>query len=104
MTREEYFAECIQCALAEHGITLEKDVLLDVASAVETARQNMHLAYHVPECDNGKSEIARLTRELQDERRKRVCEQCGGSGETTIPGPCHVAISRCSACGGSGKR
>ena len=99
----EYWIECVESALEEHGVTASKDQVIAVAADVEVSHDNYGLAFYSPASDPRNSEIEQLREELAIERSKVSCSRCGGSGRITTQGPYHSSNSDCMTCDGYGK-
>ena len=99
----DYWAECIEEAFDDVGISATKEQIQNVASWVEGAHENYGMA-HGHDCIPSQASIenAQLKTELQREREKTICPDCKGSGRKITYGPVHSAESDCFKCHGSG--
>ena len=104
MQSEDYWAECIEIAFQDAGITATQDQIATVAGAVEGAHENYGLA-HGHDCIPNPlhEENERLRRDLKREKDKVACPECRGRGDLTSRGPIHSATSQCWKCRGEGR-
>lgn len=102
MTRTDYWIECLESTFDEHGIEATPEQIAAVATDIEGARENMSMAFPVPESPYP-GEIKRLQAEVATERSKVVCPECKGSGSYFHPGPYHSSSGACFKCHGEGK-
>lgn len=101
---KDYWVECVEIALADHGVSATRDQIVAIAGDVEGAHDNYGMAFYSPPAgEHLNSEIERLKRELKIERAKVVCPECDGRGRLIYNyGPWGVN-SHCSKCNGEGK-
>lgn len=103
MTNKEYWRECLESSLSEHGITFTEEQIKEVAIDVYNAYDCYDMAFPHPAKESPNSEVERLKRELKIERGKILCSNCKGAGNIVIPGPYHVGVSTCGRCNGEGR-
>ncbi len=102
--QKDYWTECVEIAFCDAGIAATPEQIEIVAGAVEGGHENYGMAfYQPPSGEHTESEVARLKRELSEERRKVVCGECKGVGRVTEQGPYHSYNSECSKCRGEGR-
>lgn len=105
MAEYDYWMETIREAFEDAGIMgASDDQIGTVASWAEGAYENEGLATGrdcIP--DPRDEKIARLEKELQDERDKVTCPECGGTGVIISYGPVHSSWSQCWTCRGVGR-
>lgn len=101
---DDLWVECIGEAFEDAGIVATQEQMDTVASWAEGLHNNWSMA-----CGHGgggsylQEENARLKRELQAEREKVICDECGGRGDITTQGPYHSGTSSCWKCRGEGR-
>ncbi len=100
----DYWKECVSEAFEDAGISATTEQINIVASWVQGARENYGQA-HGYDCipNPAVEENKKLKLELEKEREKIICTQCGGAGRITSHGPYHSATGPCWKCGGEGK-
>lgn len=100
----DYWKECVAEAFEDAGIEATDDQIDTVSSWVECAHDNYSMAHGHDFIPNPlSSENERLKRELETERNKIHCKECGGQGQITIIGPYHSSTSDCWKCRGEGR-
>ena len=99
-----YWKECIAEAFEDAGITATDEQINTVTSWAEGAHDNYSTARGY-DCipSQASLENTELKRELDKEKSKVICKECGGKGEIVMPGPYHCGISQCSKCHGEGR-
>jgi hypothetical protein len=99
-----YWEECISLALDEVGIVATQDQIKTIAGFVEGGHENYGMA-HGHDCIPNPVELenSRLSKALQIEKDKIICEECQGRGSITNYGPYHQATSQCWKCRGEGR-
>ena len=98
-----YWQECIAEALESAGIVASNQQRDLVAEFVESAHDNYGMA-HGHDCIPNPlaEENKRLSKILQDEKSKVVCQECWGRGSVTYGDGVRSATSSCSSCHGEG--
>jgi hypothetical protein len=100
----DYWAECIEEAFDDAEIEASDEQTQTVIDWVKGAFENYNLATGIDCIPNPlRLENDSLRAELEKERGKAVCPDCGGTGESVTHGPVHSGISECSRCRGEGK-
>lgn len=100
----DYWEECIRTAFEQAGIIATREQIESVVADVEGCHENYGTAMGHDVIPNPlEAENERLERELQKERRKTVCPDCGGRGREISRGPYHGSDSECMKCRGEGK-
>jgi hypothetical protein len=101
----EYWTEALSQALEECGATLTDEQLASVAASLQISHENYGMAFYTPPLDAHPvvAERDRLARDLEEERRKVTCQECGGNGLIHTQGPYHGSTSRCWKCNGQGR-
>jgi hypothetical protein len=102
MSKLEYFEEALAASFDELGISISPEHLKAVAKNMETANDNMSMAFPVPESPYP-AEIRKLEKGLAAEKSKVQCQECKGSGQYVSHGPHHGAYGRCWKCDGHGR-
>lgn len=109
----EYWREAVM--LAFEGIdrfdiieVLSAKQLAEIGESLATSSEHQSMAFGWDVASSNRAtEIKRteenLRREIQRERAKIVCRECGGSGSIMICGPYHSSESRCFKCDGEGR-
>ena len=94
-----YWDECISEAFDDAGIKASKEQIETVVGWVEGAHENFSMA-HGHDCilNPLSQENDQLKRELQKEREKVICGECGGRGRIISQGPVHSYDSECMKC------
>lgn len=100
---DDYWLECVQQAMEEAEIVATPAQVNFVAEAVHAHHDNYGLAFYQPTENPLAPELKRVKAELADELRMVHCEECGGKGSITMPGPYHSITSRCWKCDGHGR-
>ena len=103
MSRLDYWRESVQSSLDVHGVTATEAQILAIASDMELSHESVGMAFHVPSGNPMQSEIDELRREMEAERSKTMCGECGGLGFIVTPGPYHSSESECFKCRGAGR-
>lgn len=103
MTKADYWVECIESALEEHGVSANAEQIKRIAADVQISAENQGLAFHVPEYRPFNTEVEELRKQLREEKSKVLCKTCKGSGEEIVPGFSHYSISQCWRCHGEGR-
>jgi hypothetical protein len=103
MASFDYWDEAVACSFDECGIVATEEQIKRVAADMQVSHECYGMCFPTPELSHPRQETERLRRELEDERRKVMCRECGGSGSIVSHGPCHSAISQCSKCRGDGR-
>lgn len=99
-----YWEECIRESFDEAGIVATEKQVQSVAGDVEGAHENYSLATGEECIPNPlQTELDKTKRDLEIERSKETCKECGGEGRITTPGPYHSSNSECWKCRGEGK-
>jgi len=97
-----YWTEAVASSLDEHGLKASDEQIAAIAADMEISAEMRDFGApdtpspYVAECE-------RLRNELDAERRKETCRQCGGRGSITDQGPAHSSTSRCWKCNGEGR-
>ncbi len=100
----DYWKECISEACDDAGLEATEKQIDTLASWVEGAHENYGMAHGREAIPNPLcEEHDRLKRDLQAEREKVQCGECGGSGNDVSHGPSFTAISQCCKCHGEGR-
>lgn len=101
--QRDYWAECVEAALADMGVPVSLDQIQYVAEAIMGAYENYGTAFGHDAIPNPLSaELEKTRRDLKRESEKRICRECNGSGVEVMQGPVHSSISECYKCRGSG--
>lgn len=102
--RNDYWRECIECALDEAGLAATAEQIATIADVVSGGHDNIGQAFYSPPAGEYlSSENERLLRELKSERDKVGCQQCRGTGRLEYnSGPWGVN-TQCDRCHGEGK-
>jgi DnaJ-class molecular chaperone len=108
MNAQPYWVESVTESLEEAGITATADQINMVAENMQISSEQHDTSFGLDVASdnlrqNKDRKIEELYAELAEERDKRPCRKCGGSGSLTTHGPCHSSTSRCYACNGTGK-
>jgi hypothetical protein len=99
-----YWQECIETALEEVGIKATPEQVKAMASFVASAHEQYGMA-HGHDCIPNPLvlENEKLEAELEKERRKVVCKECGGTGRIFAYCGTFISDSPCDKCNGEGK-
>jgi len=89
----DYWKECVSEALCDAGIVASDEQIKSVAEFVEGAHDmygeaNGHHFIPNPVDEENK----KLKRELEREKSKVICNECGGNGKDISHGPCHFRL------------
>lgn len=105
---KEYWQEAVACALDEAGISASSEQIAEIAESMSNSAdmRDQYLGYDIASANfvsNERSEVARLKKELEREKRKVICKECNGGGSITYDGPYHSSTSSCFKCNGEGR-
>lgn len=98
----EYWRECLADAFCDASLSATPEQIDQIAHTVQGAHENYGMAFHRPESPYI-GEIARLKKDLEDERALIFCRECNGTGRIITQGPYHGSNSQCFKCRGAGK-
>ncbi len=102
--QQDYWTECIECALDEAGITATPQQIESVSKTVEGGHENYGMAFYQPSGPSQDAiDLKETKRLLAEERDKVICRDCGGRGRIITQGPYHGSNSHCDKCNGDGR-
>lgn len=100
----DYWKECVEAAFEDEGITATETQKENIAGAIEVAHENYGMCFgHDCIPNHQEVELEKAKKELEFERGKITCGECGGSGRIIANGPYHGSNSECFKCRGEGK-
>ena len=98
-----YWKECLSEALNGCELIATEEQLAFLVDVVEGAHENYGMAFGYDDIPNPLiKQNEELARELEMERSKVQCGECGGKGYVITNGPYHNALSDCCKCNGKG--
>ena len=83
MTREDYYAECLSSAAEECELTMTPEQHKHLAKAVESAAENIGMAFYSPPASDRYSDIERDWK-AKYQRLEREFEEYRGDAETAV--------------------
>lgn len=108
MTREDYWKECISVAADECGLAMTVEQIAHFADTVAGAHETYGMAFGDAVASanlsaRSKRENADLTKALNHEREKEVCDICCGRGRIISTTGVWATNTGCHTCNGEGK-
>jgi hypothetical protein len=101
----DYWIEAVTEAFEAAGIAATDEQVEAVAADMRISHEGYGICFYQPRSEDPRdAEIVRLKRALDDERRKVVCQTCGGSGRIVGYGGTMMSNSQCWKCNGEGRR
>ena len=100
----KYWDEVIEEALSAENIVATKEQIKNIAGSVEVAH-DCHGMAHGYDCipNPAVEENKRLSHLLEQEKDKKQCKNCNGTGREISYGPCQSSDTQCWICNGEGK-
>lgn len=82
---QQYWNEAIECAFEECGIEATQEQIDQVAGFVQSSHENygMSFGYDVASANfaaDERNKMEKLRKSLEDERNRRPCHSCNGTG------------------------
>lgn len=102
MNSDDIWYECIADAFDEAGIEATPEQIEMVAAWAQNTHENWGLSQPSPESPYP-GRIKELERELERERTKVTCDECGGRGYRYEGIGTFFVSSRCDKCRGEGR-
>jgi hypothetical protein len=102
MTKTDYWAECLADSFGEHGVIATSEQIQAVARDVEISRDNMSMAFYVPE-NPLIGDLKRAEAALKAETALVFCVECQGSGRLQYNSGPWAVNTQCNKCHGNGK-
>ena len=99
-----YWKECVESALDEVGLSATDEQINTIVKCIEISHDQYGMAFGHDCIPNPLVEDnKRLIEQLQIERDKKPCKECGGRGNITYNYGTRSSTSRCDRCNGEGK-